>query len=775
MTKSKQQGQDPAVKAQRRKLAEKRSPKSTRNRPWSLPKRGKAASQGRRLSTTVRGSAAPTPGGRILPAGGGRGLITVLMSAYKSARWVEAAARSVLEQPLPWGWRVELLIGVDQCQETEVAVRRAFASDPRVAAFRMAKNVGTYQTLNALLEHARGELVAVMDSDDISTPGRLGKAIDHLVRHPRVGIVGGPYLNVGPDMKPMPGVEPTREICHGAMTARRSVYNRLGGYKPWRCGADLDFFVRARKLGLQIDLLPEVALRRRVHPSSLCNAPTTGRESPARKKAYAEIEAERARPRATVVKRSSPAHAKLFDLRPRFERGVGVVMATIPEREESARAVVEGLLKQGVDALVIHFNGHRRVPGWARRPKIQARLHPPGTGPITRFSELPDCRYVLSVDDDIVYPSSYVAATIRHLRRLGEGTAVSYHGSWWPAAALRSGGWRYQDRSAIRYSEGSSADRTIMYGGCGVAGFHARDLWHLDADAAPSLFAMEDDAWISGALSRTGVRLVRPACSEGWIRPVVNRDTGLYLKAKRDGFKRRDAAIAQARAMGAWPRFPLGGQKARSRPPTKEATTSFDEVTYWRNRYKETGSSIRTVGRRDASEATNQQEYAQAMRQLVEAARSDLGALDRISVLDVGYGQAHYAKALAKAGVVDYLGIDLVGAVRPPELVAKGFEFRRIDIGAAPVRLGRKFDLVIVLDVIYHLVDEQKFRTALANIKAHARGLVYVTSTFRPGSSVAHVRHRPVAAFRPLGELLGPPQRWRDNKIARFRAGGQKQ
>lgn len=768
MTKSKHSDPELAVRIQRRRLAEKRLPKIRRSVPCVSPGGGKPAAGGATLSTPARGSSGPSYAGRIVTAGGGRGVITVLMSAYKSARWVEDAARSVLDQALPWGWRIELLIGVDQCRETEAAVRQAFSTDPRVAAFCMSKNVGTYQTLNALLDHARGELVAVMDSDDISTPARLGKAIDHLVRHPRVGIVGGPYLNVGPDMKPMPGVEPTREICHGAMTARRSVYNRLGGYKPWRCGADLDFFVRARKLGLQIDLLPEVALRRRVHPTSLCNAPATGRDSPSRKKAYAEIEAERARTQATVVKKSSPAHAKLFDLRPRFERGVGVVMATIPEREESARAVVEGLLGQGVDRLVIHFNGHRGVPGWARRPKIQAHLHPPGTGPITRFSELPDCRYVLSVDDDIVYPSGYVEATIRHLRRLGEGTAISYHGSWWSAAALRSGTWRYQDRSAIRYSEGSSADRTIMYGGCGVAGFHARDLWHLDADAAPSLFAMEDDAWISGALSRTGVRLVRPACPEGWIRPVVNRDTGLYLKAKRDGFKRRDAAIAQARAMGAWPRLPLGGRKTRSRPATKKAMTSFDEVTYWQNRYKETGSSIRTVGRRDASEATNHMEYAQAMMQLVDTVRSDFRALDQISVLDVGYGQAHYAKALARAGVEDYLGIDLVGDVRPPELVAKGFTFRRLDIGAAPVHMERKFDLVLVLDVIYHLVDDWKFQRALENIKAHARGLVYVTSTFRPGASVAHVRHRPVAAFKPLGELVGAPQPWRDNKIAKF-------
>ena len=87
-------------------------------------------------------------------------------------RWLAEAVRSVLEQELPEGWRLELLLGIDGCPESLAEARRC-ATDLRVGIVSMPRPVGTYAVANALLRHAVGELVTRSDADDVQLSGRL--------------------------------------------------------------------------------------------------------------------------------------------------------------------------------------------------------------------------------------------------------------------------------------------------------------------------------------------------------------------------------------------------------------------------------------------------------------------------------------------------------------------------------------------------------------------------------------------------------------------------
>jgi glycosyltransferase involved in cell wall biosynthesis len=60
-----------------------------------------------------------------------------------------------------------------------VDVLREF-SDPRMKIIRSEKNVGPYEGLNVILDHARGELVAVQDHDDVWFPEKLSKQVSFL-------------------------------------------------------------------------------------------------------------------------------------------------------------------------------------------------------------------------------------------------------------------------------------------------------------------------------------------------------------------------------------------------------------------------------------------------------------------------------------------------------------------------------------------------------------------------------------------------------------------
>ena len=133
-------------------------------------------------------------GWRSISAYGQDGLLSVLMSAYRTGPWVRAAVKSVLSQELPTGWELELIIAVDGCDEVLREVLKI--EDARLVVLELAENGGTYRALNTALRYARGALIAILDSDDIAMPGRFRKQIEALQRHPEIALLGGQLMAI---------------------------------------------------------------------------------------------------------------------------------------------------------------------------------------------------------------------------------------------------------------------------------------------------------------------------------------------------------------------------------------------------------------------------------------------------------------------------------------------------------------------------------------------------------------------------------------------------
>ena len=62
--------------------------------------------------------------------------------------------------------------------------------DPRVRVVKNEKNLGLPYTRNRGLELARGDYIALLDSDDISLPDRLACQVEFLDAHPDYAEVG---------------------------------------------------------------------------------------------------------------------------------------------------------------------------------------------------------------------------------------------------------------------------------------------------------------------------------------------------------------------------------------------------------------------------------------------------------------------------------------------------------------------------------------------------------------------------------------------------------
>ncbi|MCB9652358.1 MAG: class I SAM-dependent methyltransferase [Deltaproteobacteria bacterium] len=186
---------------------------------------------------------------------------------------------------------------------------------------------------------------------------------------------------------------------------------------------------------------------------------------------------------------------------------------------------------------------------------------------------------------------------------------------------------------------------------------------------------------------------------------------------------------------------------------------------YWEQRHRAV-HGLRAVANLDRSEAENAKEYEVARARLAALIRQDFEAAAALSVLDVGFGQGHDAEVLQRLGVQDYTGLDF--ASPRPSGFPPGYRFLRQDIAAADLEVEGGFSLVLLLDVAFHVVDDDAFARMVANVRRHATDRIYVTGLFRDLPLAPHVRHRPLSAFAELGTPIDL-QPWRDTHLLRIK------
>lgn len=237
-------------------------------------------------------------------------------------------------------------------------------------------------------------------------------------------------------------------------------------------------------------------------------------------------------------------------------------MPTVPRRSSSAADVVRRLLPQ-TDRMLVHLNGYNEVPSWARHERIRTIIHPADTGPIVRIKTVPvDVDHVLLVDDDLAYPSDYVARSVAALERLGAGNVVCYHAVYWPKGAEPT----WAQRQLLMYSKRIDRDVRVPMMGAGTAGFHQSDLFAVDR-FAPPMFEYANDIWLSAACARRGFRIIRIPTPENWLHalPAAFDEGALYRVAGRDRNRKRNAALVAAHQMGNWDISLLEGLEPESK------------------------------------------------------------------------------------------------------------------------------------------------------------------------------------------------------------------
>jgi glycosyltransferase involved in cell wall biosynthesis len=202
-------------------------------------------------------------------------LVTVVAASYNGERFLREALASVFAQDFD---SFEVVFVDDGSDDGTAAIARSFP-----VRYVHQSNQGLPAARNVGLDLARGEFVAFVDDDDLLPPTKLSVQARYLLEHPEIGCVLGRQEWIVEDGIEAPNL--TRDAIFGEpggiqlVTAmiRRHVLEGLGGFDPtYRYAEDRDLFVRLRERHVEITVLPEVVLHKRLHGSNMTlNRPDT--------------------------------------------------------------------------------------------------------------------------------------------------------------------------------------------------------------------------------------------------------------------------------------------------------------------------------------------------------------------------------------------------------------------------------------------------------------------------------------------------------------------
>lgn len=175
-------------------------------------------------------------------------LVSVIMTAYNSEKYIRTAIRSILDQ----SYRNIELIVVDDCSSdsTPDILREFERRDSRVRVILKSTNDGTYVSKNMGLLQARGAYVALQDSDDWSHPDRIAKSVAALEANPRLIGLTTDWLRMTSEGEIVikSGGQISHVCCISLVFRREPAVEKAGFFDSVRIEADMEYIRRLNLL-----------------------------------------------------------------------------------------------------------------------------------------------------------------------------------------------------------------------------------------------------------------------------------------------------------------------------------------------------------------------------------------------------------------------------------------------------------------------------------------------------------------------------------------------
>jgi glycosyltransferase involved in cell wall biosynthesis len=187
---------------------------------------------------------------------------SVVTPSFRQSQWLKLCVASVADQ----GVEAEHIVQ-DACSDD--GTLEWLLTDPRVKAYS-EKDAGMYDAVNRGLRRSSGEILSYLNCDEQYLPGALARVEAYFKRHPKVEMLFGNCIVVGPKgeficyrkvQKPSKHLILVYALptltC--ATFFRRSVLDKHGLFfdSQWRDLGDADWVLRALDKGIRVGLLGE--------------------------------------------------------------------------------------------------------------------------------------------------------------------------------------------------------------------------------------------------------------------------------------------------------------------------------------------------------------------------------------------------------------------------------------------------------------------------------------------------------------------------------------
>lgn len=212
-------------------------------------------------------------------------LVSVVISNYNNADYLNDCLDALLKQTYK---NMEIIIVDDNSTDNSNFIisewisknKEKFPKEDFVTVVRLSRNTGFSGAVTCGLFHARGEFIAIHDSDDISNVERIEKQVSYLTNHPELYAVGCNYATfnnenhtpVYMDNGLRYGAENIKDVyarggnavCYGTILFRAEIFDTIGGLTRKIEGAeDYEFITKLLPFG--VDNIEEILYYYRSH------------------------------------------------------------------------------------------------------------------------------------------------------------------------------------------------------------------------------------------------------------------------------------------------------------------------------------------------------------------------------------------------------------------------------------------------------------------------------------------------------------------------------
>lgn len=205
--------------------------------------------------------------------------VTVLCAVFNGERDIANMIESVLESTYS---DFELLI-IDDCSTDSTPSILASWDDRRIRVIRNHHNMGLTRSLNIGVKSSNSTYISRIDADDLFVKRRLADHVKTLDDDPALFMVGSRSLEKleNGDSVILSAWYSTEEIerklkytnlfTHSAVTFRRDIFIRLGGYdEDYYCTQDYELWHRAvYRYGERVIMLDSIGVKRQIDRSSI--------------------------------------------------------------------------------------------------------------------------------------------------------------------------------------------------------------------------------------------------------------------------------------------------------------------------------------------------------------------------------------------------------------------------------------------------------------------------------------------------------------------------